>query len=143
MALDIENGECLFSLNGGWAAPLGLAFSNLREKSRDLLKPQDAANESDLLGFIPAVSFDAGFHFSLNFGDRPFRYSPPPSKSPDPFDRFRSVRHYVRERISALVKLKSGSGFGTMKATTGNSLMSIVEEPVTLSLLFMIFLIHL
>ena len=81
-------GEIRYALNGSWLAPMGVAFEGIKF-ARSL---------------VPAISFDSTFQFQINVGDSPFRFGPPlaaPAGAPAgaTAKRYRSVRHWVRERI--------------------------------------------
>jgi len=60
-AIDLDERTVHFSLNGSWKRPMGLAFSDI------------AVDE----GVFPAVTGERSFKCSLNFGQAPFRHSPP------------------------------------------------------------------
>lgn len=106
---DADKGILRYSLNGEWDQPFGTAFERI----------------AFVDGVCPAVSFDAAFAFQLNLGDKPFRYAPP--------GRARSIRHWIRSRISYLYALQSGPRYGKLKATTGDAKMTIMDNQLSVS----------
>lgn len=60
-AVDIDKGEISFSINGVWRKPMGVAFQKLKFHG----------------GVFPAVTGEKAFQFTMNLGQRPFKFEPP------------------------------------------------------------------
>ena len=60
VAINMVKGEILFSHNGKWNPPMGIAFDNIKTN----------------LTYFPAIS-GIGIKLCMNFGEKDFRYAPP------------------------------------------------------------------
>jgi hypothetical protein len=58
--------------------------------------------------------------FKVNYGEQPFRFAAPHG--------FRSIRHWVRKRITLVHAQKAGMLFGKFKPTTGDSQLTIEND---------------
>jgi len=110
---DLVRGELQYCWNGAQIGDQGLAFSAAMGQG-----PRWNADFG--LGVTPAVSFESSLQFSINFGESPFRNSPPPE--------YRSVHYWVREFVEKQHVMSNRGRLGKTCPTSGGANWEITEE---------------